>query len=215
MKFAAFRLFAFAAALTALPLATSSAQGISADAEEFRRLAGEVADLRDANSAQQRRIAQLQKEVDSLRSALREANDRSTTKMGDFVTREDLKKILDRVQEVDQKRESDRKLILEEFEKLGRTIASAPAPAAERKPREKPVVKDTEPPVAPIEGTFYPHKVQEGESLGEIVTQYNAALAKEGRPRITLAQVRAANPKLNPNRILVGQEILLPVPDKK
>jgi hypothetical protein len=82
-----------------------------------------VADLREANTAQNRRMSQMQKEIDSLREALRESHEKSVTKMGDFATREDLKKIMDNVREVDQRRESDKKVILEEFEKLGRTLS--------------------------------------------------------------------------------------------
>lgn len=192
----------------------AGAQPLTVDLEEFRRLAGEVADLRDASVAQQRRITQLQKEVEALRSSLRDANERATTRMGEMVTREDLKKAFDRIQEVDQKREADRRLILDEFEKLGKTLAT-PADRPDRRRRDREKEPEPDVPAAPIEGTFYPHKVAKGESLGEIISKYNAHLAEKGLPKITLSQVRAANPKVNIDRIYVGQEILLPVPEKK
>jgi hypothetical protein len=189
----------------------ANGQGLQVDVEEFKRLAGEVADLRDANSAQQKRIAQLQREVEALRTALRENSERSTMKQAEFATRDELKKLVDKIQEVDQKREADRKLILEEFEKLGKTLTQIP-PNRTRKEPTTPPPTSTE----PIEGTFLPYKVQEGDgSLSEIIAKFNAEMEKQGRRKITISQVQRANPKININRIYTGQEIQLPVPDKK
>jgi TolA-binding protein len=184
-------------------------QGAQQLLEEVKRLAGEVADLRDANSAQTRRIAQMQSEIDNLRQALRDSHERSTSKLGDFATREDLKKIVDSIRDVDRKREADRSLILGEFEKLGKTLAAAPVERSSSRRAPK------EPEAAPIEGTFLPYKVKDGQRLFDILKEYNDALKAQGLPAITLDQVRRANPKLNINRIFVGQEILLPVPEKR
>lgn len=187
------------------------AQAATVEVEEMKRLAGEVEDLREANAASLRKIAQLQTQVDSLRTALREATERNTTRMGDFVTREDLKKLAEKMQEVDQKRESDKSLILEELKKLGQTLAT-PAPAT--KPKHKPVELPDKTPEA-REMTGYPHKVQNGESLSQIVAAYNAAFKEKGKKPITLDMVKKANPKININNIYVGQEILIPEPSDK
>ncbi len=194
-------------------------QGNAELVEELKRLAGEVADLRDANTAQTRRIGQMQKEIDGLRDSVRDAHERSTAKMGDFATREDLKKIVESIREVDQKREADRKLILEEFEKLGKTL-SQPAERPERtasgrKTREKEPPAEREKEQAPIEGTFIPFPVKEGQRLSDIIKEYNGALKDQGRPPVTLEQVKRANPKMNINKIYTGQVIQLPVPEKK
>lgn len=221
MKSAARRYAAIAIMFILLGFRGSSAQAIQVDVEEFKRLAGEVADLRDANAAHQRRITQMQKEIESLRDALRESNERATSKMGDFTTREDLKKIAEKIQEVDQRREADRKLILEEFEKLGKTLAQ-PVERPDRgnsrkhsRDNEKKEPNSDAIAEKPIEGTFYPYKVKDGERLADIIKAYNTALKEKGLPSINIEQVRAANPKVNINRIFVGQEILLPVPEKK
>jgi uncharacterized protein YdiU (UPF0061 family) len=185
-----------------------STQGLQVDLEEFRRLAGEVADLRDANLAHLKRIANLQKEVEALREALRNYQERSTAKLGDFATREDLKKIVNQIKEVDQQRESDRKLILNEFENLGKTLGKASRQRAAEETRAEPA--------QPFVGTFYEYEVKDGDgSLSQIQAAFNAELAKQGRPSITLRQIQQANPKLNVNRIFVGQKIQLPVPDQK
>lgn len=190
-----------------------SAQALRVDLEELKRLAGEVADLRDANFAQQKRLASLQREVEYLREALREAQERSTTKMADFATRDDLKKIVDQtIREVDSRREADKKLILGEFENLSKAFTQS---ARTPKRREEPEPRDSEP-ARPIEGTFLEYVVQAGDgSLSEIQAKYNAELQRQGRPSVTLRQILQANPKLNADRIIVGQKLQLPVPDKK
>ena len=199
-----------------LPLGFSRTYAQAELVEEVKRLAGEVADLRDANASQNRRITQMQKDMEGLREALRDSHERSITKLGDFATREDLKKIVDNIRDVDSRRESDRKVILEEFEKLGRTLKepserTGSSTRRATKDKEKEVEKDP----APIEGTFLPYKVKDGQRLSDILKEYNGALKEQGRPAVSIDQVKRANPKMNINRILVGQEILLPVPEKK
>jgi TolA-binding protein len=220
MKFAAFSRSFFAVALPAWLCLATPAQGLNVDAEEFKRLQGEVADLRDANMAYQKRINELTRRIEKLQEDVREANDRSTMKMGDLATREELKKIIDRIAEVDEKREHDRKVILEEFEKLGKTISSAALSGSRSNPRgnnrererEQPD-KETKPEI--IEGKFLEYKVKPDETFGEIIQEYNAYLKSEGRPTIRNSDVVKVNPNLNPNRIFAGQMIRLPVPDKK
>src|SRR4029079_1895708 len=70
MKFAAPLNLAFLL-LLALFFPPTFAQGLQVDAEEFKRMAGEVADLKDANQAHQRRIRELTMQIESLRSSLR------------------------------------------------------------------------------------------------------------------------------------------------
>ena len=171
-----------------------------------------MADLRDANAESKRQIADLKRRIENLQNALRESNEKQISRQGDFITREDLKKIVDEINQVDQKRANDRKVILEAFDKLEKSLRSGASPGTRRPPPS--VGRESDDPEK-IEGTFYPHKVQSGETFGHIIEAYNEALQKEGRPRVTYSQVKKANPTLDLNRIRVGQEILLPVPDKK
>lgn len=209
MKFAAATLF-LCSSLFIAPDAW--AQGLQVDLEEFRRLKGEVADLREARAANTERIAELSAKVDKLQAALRQSEERTTMKQGDFITREDLKKIVDRIAEVDSQRERDKKVILDEFDQLAKALSRPPRRERERARENEDRGDDA--PAEKIEGEFYPHKVQSGETLGEILQAYNAALKKDGRPAVTFSQVKKVNPKLDLNRIRVGQEILLPVPKK-
>ncbi|HEV8544065.1 MAG TPA: LysM domain-containing protein [Verrucomicrobiae bacterium] len=221
MNFAVLRPAIVSVFLGVTAIRATSAQGLQVDVEEFKRLVAEVADLRDANSALQKKVVQLQSRNESLADALRQSNERSMTKMADFATRDDLARIVEKIKEVDQRRESDRKLILEEFEKLTKTL-SQPVEKSERNSRkhskekeEKESNKSSEADPKPLEGTFYSYKVKKGDMLETVLKDYNKQLKEEGRPTITAEQVKQANPNLSPNKLLVGKEILLPVPDKK
>lgn len=213
MKFAAAKIILFALLCSALP---GRAQGIQVDAEEFRRLQGEVADLRDAKTADQRRISELSRKVEQLQTALRSAEERTTIKLGDAITREDLKKVIDRISEVDEKREGDRKIILEEFDKLAKALSKPPMrEVPDRRPKIRDTDNETVNEPEPFEGKVYPHKVEPNQTVSQIIEWWNTSLKKEGLPTISYSQVKKANPKLDFNRIRVGQEILLPVPEKK
>ena len=209
MKFAAAKLILFALLCSAL---TGRAQGIQVDQEEFRRLQGEVADLRDAKAADQRRINELSRKIDQLQSALRESNEKHALKIGDAVTHDDLKKIVDQIVAVDKKRAEDRDVILDQFEKLAKVVAN---PGSKSRPRIKDDKEKEDEKPAVIEGTFIEHKVKDGDIFSKVLQDFNAALKDEGRPTVTTADVKKVNPKLNLDRLRVGQTILLPVPDKK
>ena len=209
MKFAAAKLILFALLCSAL---TGRAQGIQVDQEEFRRLQGEVADLRDAKAADQRRIGELSRKIDQLQTALRESNEKHTLKMGDAVTHEDLKKIVEQIVAVDKKRAEDRDVILEQFDKLAKVVAN---PGTKTRPLRKETEKQEDEKPAVIEGTFIEHKVKDGDMFSKILQDFNVALKDEGRPTVTTSDVKKVNPKLDLNRLRVGQTILLPVPDKK
>jgi TolA-binding protein len=216
MKFAAPLNLAFLLLLALFPPRTF-AQGLQVDAEEFKRMAGEVADLKDANQAHQRRIRELTMQIESLRSSLREANERHTTKLADFVTREDIKKIVDSIREVDDKREADKKLILEQIKELGKTLTMpTPEPSKSKNNRKNTEPKEiTHEQPAAIEGEFYEYKVQKNDAFSKIVNDWNATLKERGKRTVTYDEVKRANPKVNLNKIYEGQKILLPLPEKK
>ena len=218
MKFAALFRSLFVAVLTAWFCVAIPAQGLQVDVEEFKRLQGEVADLRDANVAYQKRISELTRRIEKLQEDVREAHDRSTMKMGDLVTREELKKVIDRIAEVDEKREADRKIILEQFDKLEKALTSGASGSrsvnrGNTRERERETEKEPKPEI--IEGKFLEYIVQKDESFSVILDRYNRQLKEEGLPTIRRADVEKVNPNLNPNRIFTGQMIRLPVPDKK
>ena len=201
-----------------LLLATKAplADTFQVDVEDFKRLVGEVADLRDANTALQRRVTQLESRNESLQNALRESSDRSIEKFAAVASRDDLGKMADKLREIDQKREADRKLILEQFERLA-TALSAPTEPSAAKPAKKADGQKSGQLASskPIEGRSLTYKVQPGDMLEKVLKSHNQDLEKDSRPHVSLEQVEAANPGLNPNNLIAGRTLELPVPDRK
>jgi len=178
-------------------LSTQTAAAIAErqEAEErYRRLNSAVEELLTANLAQQKRLAALAEEVQSLRAELA----RSTRDRPAHASLEDLQKLAQKVKEIDEKREADKKLILDELQKLAKLASTPPAPPPENpKPAMNPASQ------ADLKG--YEYTVQPGDFLGAIIEAYR----KQG-VKVTLDQVVKANPKLRPNRLIPGQVIFIP-----
>jgi len=194
------------------------AQGLQVDVEELKRLAGEVADLKEANQSQQRRIRELASQVESLRSSLRSSEERFSTKLGDFISREELKKVVESIRDVDEKRDADKKLILDQISELGKKLTLPPpdTTSTHKGSRKESKQKESrQESSAPIEGDFYEYKVQKNDFFSKIVSDWNATLKEKGRKTISSDDVKRANPGLNVDKIYDGQKILLPFPPEK
>lgn len=202
------------------------------DAEEReQRYTAQIENLQQANTIQQRRINELINEIGSLRRQLAELDSRFKNSQIGAINAQDLKKAYDKMAEMERARDADKKLILEQIEKV-KEIASKPAPQivvtppparpeprTERRPEPLPAAPETKPDVEPPQdftGDYYPYTVKKGDYLSKIITAYNAELKEKGKAPITLDMVKKANPKMNPNNLTVGKEIRIPVPpDKK
>ncbi|MCW5551347.1 MAG: LysM peptidoglycan-binding domain-containing protein [Verrucomicrobiae bacterium] len=163
----------------------------AATEERLNRLNGLVQDLLEDKAIQKRQIESLTREVQTLREQL-------ARPVGNFASQEELRKLAEKLQEVDRKREADKELILKEFEKLVKLVASRkPAPPAT-------------PPTAPGgEGKFFEYTVAQGDTLSAIMQAY-----RDQGVKVTLKQILDANPGLVPERMPVGQKIFIPAPDK-
>ena len=208
MKRFLFGLFA-AAVLTLIPTslpAQDAAARAAAAAERqdledrVKRLAGMVEALQATQEVQQKRSAALAEE-------LRTAHDDSARTGNKFVTREEFKQLAEKIQELDRKRESDKKLILEEIQKLAKVPASPlpPRPSNARPPSGADFTSTA--PKGPEKG--YEHVIERGQTLSAIVEAYRSKGIK-----VTLKQLLEANPNLNEKKLSVGQKIFIPLPDK-
>lgn len=151
--------------------------------------------LRERYSALERRNEALKLQIEKLKEDAAQGSTRQ-------VTREDLKKVVEQLQEVDRKREEDKKLILESIKDLAKlppAHSSRSKPAPERTENTETVV----------------YSVQKGNRLGDIIAAYNEEFSKQGLGRLTIEQVKRANPEINVDRIREGQTIKIPVPSKK
>lgn len=163
-------------------------------------------DYEEAMQRYAREIATLQAEIRSLRTAIREAQDSNAKSGLNLATRDDLKALTAKIEEIDRLRLQDDRKIISKIEELSRIPAPVhtPAPAPERR-----VEKPADPPVT---GEFAPHKVEEGQTLSAILSAYNKEFRGMGKKSVTLEMVQKANPKLNVDRISPGQTVLIPVP---
>src|SRR5213083_3162862 len=107
--------------------------------ENYKLLSSAVNGLTTGQADLQRRFGALADEIRALRA---QDNKIDTSK---FVTREELNRLVESVKEIDRKRESDKKLILDEFEELKKDLrkilsapASVPPAASSKKTRSSP-----------------------------------------------------------------------------
>jgi TolA-binding protein len=176
-----------------------------ANEERFAQLNAQVANLTETQQVLWTRIQKLEQTMDSLNREIRRLKDDNTHANALLVTRKEFDALVEKLREIDKKREEDNRLIvnsinsIKDAAKLPATVASRPKPSSEH--------------AEVVETVDY--KINEGDLLYKIITAYNEEYAKQGRGRITLEQVKEANPELNPNRIIPGRVIRIPVPPKK
>lgn len=218
-------LFALVAA-TSLPAQDAARARAIADqqdaTERYNRLSAQVEDLLTANADLQRKIGSLENELRKTRAELLAEMSKVERKAdegtGRYVTQDQLKKLVDAVNDLDKKRVEDDKRIVDEVRKLVQKIAAAPAssissPTPPRAHVEKPAV-DATPSGVPTKG--FEHTVQKGEYLGTIISAYNEALKEKGvTKKITQSMVEKANPGLNPNKMAIGSKIFIPDPSQE
>ena len=187
--------------------------------ERYKLLNSAVEGLVASQADQQRKIAAL---TDELRAARSENTKIDTSK---FVTREELNRLVKAVEEIDRKREADKKLILDEFEELKKDLkrilaAPSPAPAATsgRKPRNSPPPEkspekapdkttDASPPPSQ-EGVW--HVIEKDNSLWAIATAYNEEFKKQGK-KTSVKLIEEANPGLKATSLKLGQKVFIPL----
>ena len=187
--------------------------------ERYKLLNSAVDGLTTAHADLQRRIGALADEIRTLRSE----NTRIDTSK--FVTREEFNRLVKAIDEIEQKREADKKLIREEFEQLKKEIVkllNAPAPAPPKakkgspsadkgsdKLTEKSADRPEKSPGTPTqEGVWY--VIQSGNTLRAIETAHNDEFKKKGK-KTSVKLIEEANPGLKPTSLKVGQKIWVPL----
>ena len=183
--------FFLATALLAFP-AILRAQD-AATQERLNQLSAQVQDLQDAKDAQNRTIEELRRAIQALQQQVSKPS-------GNYANAEDVKILADKLQEIDRKRVEDNEMIAKELRALGRTLSTtAKAPAS----------RPAAAPDAASGGSDrgYKYVVQQGDTLSVIVAAY-----RKENIKVTVDQILAANPGLDPNRMRIGQEIFIPAP---
>jgi hypothetical protein len=193
-------------------------------AERDRLFTTQIDELRQTIIRQQRDLNRLANENSDLQRQINESERKFREAQGNAVTRKDLEKVVEQLRKVDDNRLADKNLIIEQIKKVAEIAATKPAPIivtpppAATPPEKVEKQKDPDEEKQPLTNPngYFTYKIKSGDNLTSIIAAFNAELKEKGKTgKITLDQVRKANPKVNPNNIPVGREILIPVPPDK
>lgn len=176
------------------------AQDVASLEERMKRLNGYVQDLQEANASQKKQIEELVREVQSLREKVQSAPKTPAA------SSDDLRELAKKIQDVDEKRKADNELIAREIKALAKIAAGGSR--STQSPRAN--ANRTEILPADLPKEAIEHTVAEGEFLSTIA----AAYSKEKGVKITTALILKANPALKPEKMKIGQKILIPIPEK-
>ena len=183
--------------------------------ERYKKLNSAVESLIEEN-------ASLRKKVQQLGDRLATMRDEHAKAASDSSVQDDLKRLAEKIQDVDKKREGDMKQVAIELERIAKLVAGEPAATkghVKSGSTTKVPADNDKPPTQKVSGTIstkgYTYKVQQGDYLSTIISAYNAEFKKNGMKIITEKQVLDANPRLNPKKMGPGQEIFIPMPEAK
>ena len=162
--------------------------------ERNKRLNATVEDLKETFVAQQKTIASLREEVRQLR-------DENARVSNNAVGQDTVRRLAEKIQEVDRKRESDNKLIQETLAKLQKSLTTPQSPAPK-------TPKSETPPAAPVTSDkAIEYTVQKGDRLDLILKS-----VRDQGVKVTQKQIKDANPSINWDKLRVGQKIFIPLP---
>lgn len=160
--------------------------------------------LEEALRTQQKRIGALVNEIHTLREEV----DRLKSRNESAATQESIKRLADKIEEVDKKRRDDNELVLAQLKAIGKGLTK-PAPQKEPAPPPANTKQDNSAPQnsdkPPESG--YTYKIKDGDYLRRIVKDLNAQGFK-----VTQKQIMDANPKVNWNNLQIGSSIFIPQP---
>lgn len=170
----------------------------AATQERLDKLSGQISDLVDVQRSLQKQLAELSRELDSLRSQLNRPNENN-------VTHNDLKPLAKAIEEVDRKRIDDAKAVQSQLANIAKSLEAAARKPAPARPEKEP--GSAAAPPKPERG--YEHEVKSGDTLSSILQAY-----REQGVKVSADQVLKANPGLKPEKMKVGQKIFIPAPEK-
>jgi len=172
--------------------------------ERYKRIAADMQALQMDNESMKAKITSLEQKIDDLRQQL--AASASNTGVQD-----DLKRLAEKIAEVDKKREEDKQGISDEIRKsiggLEKSLATSSGPVRSTTPKVPP------PAESPTADNGFSYTIQDGDTLSAILKAYNTDFKSKGWKTISLKQAREANPKVDWDRLRVGQKIVIPRPE--
>ena len=187
-------------------------------AEDFKRVESDVLALTESRDLMRADLQKLRDEISALRAENAKLRSDLALAGKDNVSRDELKKVVEQVQEVDKRRVADGKYVHDQLESIAK-LASKPVvlPAVEdpkppkastKRPAPEATADKTADDGPELPAEYYEHTVAEGETLGIIIAAYN----KEHNLKVKQAHVLKANPKLkDPKKLYVGMKLKIPM----
>jgi LysM repeat protein len=170
----------------------------------FKQVNVKIELLQEALSSQQRRIGALVNEIHTLREEM----DRMKSRNEFAATQESIKRLAEKIEEVDKKRRDDNELVLAQLKAIGKGLSK---PATQKEPAPPPSNPRPDDPVPPPTDkppeNGYVYKIKDNDTLVKIVKDLNAQGFK-----VSQKQIMDANPKVNWTRLRIGQAIFIPQP---
>jgi ABC-type transporter Mla subunit MlaD len=183
----------------------ASAQDAAAQ-QQIDQINGRIENLIDMQAAQGKKIADLEKRVSDLSDKLNQPAAANNSASAD-----DLKKLAEQVRELAKKQQDDNDQIVKTLEKLAKGGGiSTPS-------HKQPDVSNDNATPASSAGTAggkqngYYYPVKKDDTLNAIAKAYSAEL----KTKITVEEILAENPGLDPNKMPVGKKIFIPDPNAK
>src|SRR5688572_15266284 len=141
------------------PAAAAEREEIQAN---YKRVNSKIEQLEETLQSQQKQIATLISEIHTLSGEV----DRLKSRNENAATQDAIKRLADKIEEVDKKRQSDNELVRSQFKSLGKELARSVQP---KDPVTPPVVpkndkpdKSTVPNDAPEQENLHSYKIKDG-----------------------------------------------------
>lgn len=192
-----------------LTLISAAPRGLAQDSatqQQLDQITGTLQDLQTQLSQQDKRITAVEEKMAKLTDKLN-----TPSGGGDFASADDLKKLAEQVQEIDQKRQDDNQKILDALDKLGKGGGNIGSGHKSSDVTPTPNISNNSPNAnagGPQNGqNGYYYEVKAGNTLSAIAKAYRAQGIK-----VTVDEILKANPGLTASGLKVGQKIFIPQP---
>ncbi|HEY3761992.1 MAG TPA: LysM peptidoglycan-binding domain-containing protein [Verrucomicrobiae bacterium] len=171
----------------------------AATQQQLDKLSGQIQDITAALDVQNKRIGALEQKLSDLQDKLNQPGGNN------FAGADDLKKLADQVQQIDQKRQSDNAQILKELERLEKSLNGSSSHIPDSSAA---TTTNSMPAVSPYAtAPHYEYEIKAGDTIGAVAKAYVAQGIK-----VTTSEILKANPGLKPSNLHVGQKIIIPQP---
>jgi TolA-binding protein len=168
---------------------TMRAQDAATD-ERLNKLSGYIEELQKSDVQRQKDLMDMRKQLEEFRQGQGKVE-------AQYATQDDIKKLTDKLMEIDRKRIDDNEKILKEIQKIVKLSTAAAS---------RPVVNDTPTSNGAAEKGFE-YTIAPGDTLSTIIQAY-----RDKNIKVTLDSILKANPNLKPTSMKVGEKIWIPAP---